>query len=409
MYGSSGFVVRDRRPVAVTSVRLSNRLTARWAASAAEGQTTAVSGAAVWPLLAYLAAAADGQGRVELETAVGLGGAPAQQAAGELLAVLDRSPAVRSAIRIWTSRRVELSEWWRAIPADAWGRLTGDHATDKAALDAWVRDRTGGLIEHSQGGLDPELEVLLAAAMGVETTWEQPFETTMLMQPKGPWAGRRLAGLQRVRDDLDELTVADTPAGPVTLLAVHGDHDVVVYLALGEEDRPAADVLVAAIDAVGGGDLGLAGSALREDDPAPGVTVGVRDFVPGGPRLYADVPRFSVTANHDLLATGKVLGLSAVTDRSRGHFPLMSSYPLAVGRAGQDITASFSERGFKAAAVTRIEAVAGGVPPLQPRSLFVYFSRPFAFVAALHSSGLVLLAGWVADVEDFPSDRYQMF
>jgi hypothetical protein len=49
------------------------------------------------------------------------------------------------------------------------------------------------------------------------------------------------------------------------------------------------------------------------------------------------------------------------------------------------------------------------VPPLQLGSLFVYFSRPFAFVATLRSSGLVLLAGWVADVEDFPSDRYQMF
>jgi hypothetical protein len=30
-------------------------------------------------------------------------------------------------------------------------------------------------------------------------------------------------------------------------------------------------------------------------------------------------------------------------------------------------------------------------------------------VATLRSSGLVLLAGWVADVEDFRSDRYQMF
>jgi hypothetical protein len=198
--------------VALTSVRLSNQLTARWAAAVAEGQTTAVSGAAVWPLLAYLAAAADGQGRAELETAVELDGTHAQQAAGELLAALGRSPAVRSAIGIWAARQVEPSDWWRrTLPAGAWGRLTGDPAADKATLDAWVRDRTGGLIQHAADHLDPELQLLLGAVMGVQTTWEQPLEPSMLMPTTGPWAGRRLAGLYRVRDDRDERSWWPTP------------------------------------------------------------------------------------------------------------------------------------------------------------------------------------------------------
>jgi hypothetical protein len=200
--------------------------------------------------------------------------------------------------------------------------------------------------------------------------------------------------------------VVDTPSGPVTLLAVHGQHDVTVYLALGEADRPAADVLVAALDAVDGRHPGRPGSTLREADPAPGVTMGVFDF--DGPRLYATVPRFSVTATHDLLASGEVFGLSAVTDRRRGHFPLLSGYPLAVQQARQDLTASFTERGFKAAAVTTIAFAAGGVPPWQPHSLMVDFSRPFAVVAMLRSCGLVLLAGWVADVENVTSELDQI-
>jgi serine protease inhibitor len=79
----------------------------------------------------------------------------------------------------------------------------------------------------------------------------------------------------------------------------------------------------------------------------------------------------------------------------------MSSYPLAVQGANQGITASFTAEGFEAAAITSIDMAAGGVPPINPRSLSVSFDRPFAFVARLRSSGLVLVAGWVADVENF--------
>jgi hypothetical protein len=46
--------------------------------------------------------------------------------------------------------------------------------------------------------------------------------------------------------------------------------------------------------------------------------------------------------------------------------------------------------------VTRIEAVVGGAPPRESRSISVTFDRPLPL-----SSDLVLLAGWVADAEDY--------
>jgi serine protease inhibitor len=113
------------------------------------------------------------------------------------------------------------------------------------------------------------------------------------------------------------------------------------------------------------------------------------------------VPRFSVTAEHDLLAHPEVFGLGAVTDATRGHFPLLSTFPFAVQAAKQVMAASFTELGFEAAAVTYAALTAGGVPPLRPHSIGVCFDRPFGFVARLRSSGLVLAAGWVAEPEAY--------
>ncbi|MEV0348907.1 hypothetical protein AB0H88_24285 [Nonomuraea sp. NPDC050680] len=48
-----------------------NALTARWATTCS-GESVVMAGVGAWPLLAYLATAADGPGRVELQKATGM-------------------------------------------------------------------------------------------------------------------------------------------------------------------------------------------------------------------------------------------------------------------------------------------------------------------------------------------------
>ena len=381
-----------------------NELTTRWAARVLNGASTVFSGAAVWPLLAYLAAAADGAARRELAEAVGLDGDEAATTARAFLRELAQSPAVRSAVGVWTREPVELTPWWRAtVPTDMQARLGATPSASQALVDEWVRERTCGSIHALPVSVTGETLALLAAALSLKTTWQVPFETTMLMSRGGAWAGRDLDGLKRSTRDRDEVRVLDTDAGAVTVLSVEAQEGIVVELVLGEDGRPADAVLGAALTARAC--RATPGSKLRMDDGAPGVIVGVHDFEPG-PRLDVALPRFSVATGHDLLAHSDLFGLEAATDRATGHFPRMSTFPLAVHDARQVVRASFGELGFEAAAVTAVEFLVAGIPPRQPDIVLVHFDRPFGFVARLRPSNLVLFAGWVADVADYHGNRW---
>ena len=72
-------------------------------------------------------------------------------------------------------------------------------------------------------------------------------------------------------------------------------------------------------------------------------------------------------------------------------------------RAVQGVTVTFGAGGFKAAAVTMFRT-GYGAAPVEAAELYVTFDRPFAFAARHRPSGLVLLAGWVAEPEEWPRE-----
>src|SRR5262245_48907 len=94
------------RPIAA-----SNDLTARWVRSADERGLLA-SGACVWPLLAYLAAGADGAARNELEGAIGLPAPEALAAASAVIETVDRTRGASAAVGIWIADDVVLDQSW---------------------------------------------------------------------------------------------------------------------------------------------------------------------------------------------------------------------------------------------------------------------------------------------------------
>ncbi len=387
-----------------TTIRAVNRLTARWAEQAVTGDDgTVLTAAGVWPLLALLADGAAGPAREELSEALGISAGSAAGAARELLAGLSGVRGLQAATGLWTRQDLPLEQrWLDALPDGSRGLLSGDADTDGKALDAWAAERTDGLIERMPVAFPPppgRLELVLASALTTRLRWIRPFTPRPFEPYEGPWAGRILSGLHRSTSLLDRVRVARTPAGPVTVLEVVGDGGVDVHLVLGEPDAAPGRVVSAGISVVTRAAPATGASLLPEGTPGPGLRIETVRSPDPEPWLHVSTVAFEVSAEHDLLRHAGLFGLTTASDANRGHFPAISSEPLAVGGARQSAMARFHAEGFEAAAVTAFGAVGCAMPRYRYRirRARVSFDRPFAFLAVHRTSSLVLAAGWVTD------------
>ncbi|MFG2138159.1 serpin family protein [Streptomyces sp. NPDC048650] len=385
--------------IAATTVRAVNDLTGSWAREAVGERGTALTAAGLWPLLALLAGPAAGEARAELAGAIGTDAEHAVSEGRALLDALAAADGIDAAVGLWTRRVLELRpEWLDGLPLDVHGELSGDAAADAAAMDAWVRRHTDGLIERMPVAAGPSTLLVLASALLVRTTWCKAFREVPLRTTEGPWAGRELAGLHRSDTASEQVRVHRSPAGALTTVQVEGDNGLDVHLLLGPPELPGGEVLRHGVAALGGGYPVQSGTELG-DGAGPGVQVRTTTSWDGAPRTQLTCARFTVDADHDLLAQAGLFGLATATDGSRGHFPGISAQPLAVSSARQTVTATFGPLGFRAAAVTAIGMRAGSAlrPQQQSQVLSATFDRPFGFLAVHRESGLVLVAGWVTD------------
>ncbi|RAJ31959.1 serine protease inhibitor [Kitasatospora sp. SolWspMP-SS2h] len=356
----------------------------------------------VWPLLAVLAPGADGPARAELERALGVPAGQAPAAARELLARVAEVPGCAAALGLWTAPGVEVEPEWAAGPgAGLWRRLTGDPAADRAALDAWAADRTGGLVRRMP--VEPaDAPLVLASALTVRTGWAEPFREDRGRAAEGPWAGRPFRRLSVSSPGLyGRIAVAESAAaGRVTEVRVAGGGEVDVHLVLGAPRAVPGAVVSAGFELVAGAVGRTPVAGLADGEPWPGLALeSVRASVPGDVGALETVA-FEVRAEQDLLAHAGLFGLrTAAGDGS--HFPGISrSVPLRVGQARQAAVAEFGAEGFEAGAVTAVAMTRSGIgapPGLRVRRATARYDRPFAFLAVHRPSGLVLVAGWVAE------------
>ncbi|MFC8719822.1 serpin family protein [Kitasatospora sp. NPDC057198] len=384
------------------TVRAVNDLTARWGRAApATGRNTALSAPGVWAPLALLAAGAAGPAARELAEALGVPIDRAAASGRDLLATLDRTPGVSAALGLWTADRLPLEPaWTAALPPHTHGRLTGAPDADRAALDRWAADRTDGAVPRMPAVLTPDTELLLAGALTVRTDWIRRFESGPHRPETGPWQDRDLAGLWRHTGLLDRVGVADTAAGPLTVLKLLGRRGVDVHLCLGAEDADPGAVLAAAVGTAAHPRTVRPGTELPDGEPGPGLEARWVRSYSREPELFVCTVEFDLADDHDLLERAELFGLRTASDLRSGHFPGVSTEPLGIGSARQTTTAVFGPRGFRAASVTAFGAAGGGIaapPPYRVRHLDARFERPFAFLAVQRTSRLVLAAGWVAD------------
>lgn len=372
-------------PDTVAAIR---QLTVRWVEALAPEGSTVASAAGAWPLLALLEYAAAGPARDELIAAVGLPPERAGAAAVGLLADLDAEPELSAALGIWTDRLLTLTpEFSDLVPKAHRGVLSGEQDADQAELDRWAHERTHGLIERMPITVDSDTRLALATALTLKTEWQRPFD-----EGQHQLGGPDLRWLHRIDSNLDHVRVVD---GSLTLARIAGAGSIDVLLAIGEPDAQPAAVLTAAVAAEP--DSGVAGSSLTADEPGPGLRT--ERGRASAPLLFLGLPAFDVRSTHDLLEHAKTFGLVTAQDNSRGHFPGLSTDPLAIGQANQETVARFHAAGFDAASVTAMAMMAGSVPPppQRVRNLYLSLDRPFGFVAVHRPTGLPLFVGWAAE------------
>ncbi|MDX2973411.1 serpin family protein [Kribbella solani] len=377
-------------------VRAVNDLTSRWVRSLPAGSSV-VSGLGLWPLLALLATGADEPGRSELSAAAGVDPTTAATDAVRLIESIEASADLQAALGVWVNENLKLAETFDSVmPAPLVGMLTGNPVVDKPKLDAWAAEHTDDLIRELPLELDQNIQLVLASALLLRTTWVHEFAEQIRRVPDGPWTGS-WHWLERTTSELASIEHA---SANLTVATVTGDADVDVLLGIGQPETARADVLTGLLDALAQPGNGVSGAALIEQgdvgaEVAPGVRIG--QTASSRPEVKLSLPSFSVEAEHDLLASRELFGLNAVTSNpgERGHFSALSPTPLRLGQAKQKVLARFFATGFEAAAVTAMAMTRAAMVSRKQRRLEVTLDRPFAFAAVLRESRLPIVAGWI--------------
>ncbi|OKJ05337.1 hypothetical protein AMK19_26355 [Kitasatospora sp. CB01950] len=355
----------------------------------------------VWPLLGMLAAGADGPVREELAGALGVSAQEAPAAAREVLASVRRVPGCAAALGVWTAERTEVEAGWvEQLGESVWGRLTGDPDVDRAALDAWAAERTGGLLRRMPVDV-VGADLVLASAVAVRTRWVAPFRPARRRVAEGPWGRRELMMLEASGAEwYERIAVAETSAGPVTEVRVVGDGEVDVHLVLGEEGAAPGAVVAAGFGLVSGESWRMPVAGLSDGEPWPGLELATVDASKPGDVGELRTVGFTVRAEHDLLARAELFGLRTAAQDGDWFRGISGSAPLKVSQAKQVAVAEFSAEGFEAGAVTAVAMTRSAglmIRRFRARRAVARFDRPFAFLAVHRPSGLVLVAGWVAD------------
>ncbi|MFD3738514.1 serpin family protein [Streptomyces sp. NPDC058629] len=337
----------------------------------ADGGSFVCSPAGLWLALAAVAAGARGETARELRALLGAAdreAGPAVTAAARELAL---TGALGVATRVWS--RVPVERAYREALPD----VRFDDVLDPAAVDAWVREATGGLIEALPLEITDQSLLALVNILALKARWEKPFDAS------------------RTRDL--PFTDASGTTRPVATMA---------------KDVPPADVRV--VDGVyvvelrcTAGEGGRAGARVRFVLGEPGagaarvLPAGWADRAAGAPpeadRVTLALPRLTLRTRIAVTGQLPALGVRLATSDA-ADFSGLSPRPLAISDVVQEAVLKIAEQGVEAAAVTVVAMRAAGAVPPPRRLLHLAFDRPFGIVVLPADGDVPLLTAWQADV-----------
>jgi len=390
---------------AASRVRAVQHLADRWIRDAlapgkpADGDSFVCSPAGLWLALAAVAAGARGETARELRALLGTAdqeAAPAVTAAARELAL---TGALGVATRVWS--RVPVRDAYREALPD----VRFDDVMDPAAVDAWVREATGGLIERLPLEITGETLLALVNVLALKARWEKPFDAWRTRDLPFTDASGRTRPVATMAKDVPladvwavdgayvvELRCTEGPAGaggpgeyggPGGTGGPSGSQGpgtggARVRFVLGEPGADAARVLPA----------GWADRAAGTRPETDRVTIAL-------PRLTL---RTRIAVTGQLPALGVRLATSDAAD-----FSGLSPRPLAISDVVQEAVLKVAEEGVEAAAVTVVALRAGSAAPPPQRLLHLAFDRPFGVVVLPADGEVPLFTAWQADTPADPA------
>jgi hypothetical protein len=335
--------------------------------------------------VALCAPLATGQAQDELTQFLGVDTDTAASFAESLLE--HPHPLIGSAAGLWVRRDFHteaLRQWIAQLPEAV---KHGD-LPSQAALDAWAKAHSLGLIEHFPLVLDPETALVLATAFATRVSWEQPFDVVPASElgPDSSWSSHLHQVLRTPRHGHSQFIATTTQAGDIAVhtASVRGGLQVVSVIA--DREVSFSDVLAAAHDIATATATG--GEVARRS---------LFDVPLGQGPLWTVTERQADTPSPDGLeqhctavlpawSAGTNLNLS---DPSLGFAAAAALLARALGlveyryQAQQAAVARYSRVGFEAAAVTGL-AMASAARRRRPgrrRDAVLSFGHPYAVVA----------------------------
>lgn len=342
------------------------------------GEDVVVSPLSLQLALALLREGASGTVAEEIDAAAGLAGSQAVADLRALLATYEgdvagidpESPPATPLLHIADSAFLQRGF---AVEAEFLERVGAYHDAQvyevdfragdaKPALDAWVAEETGGLLDECPAEVDPLTRVVLMDTVTFGATWSQPFAPEATAD--GPFT---VADGTTVQVPLMHQAMSVPYATGDGWVAVEVPYTEGFVMRLVLPDDGAADAATWArvhsdLASARATDLALTLPSWTTDTTLP-----LKDALPG-------------------------LGLGSLLD-PRGD--LDGVFPdAAVTDVAQGATITVAEKGTVAAAVTAIVLgeTAAMLPPVEVR-----FDRPFEYQVVHEATGLVLFAGRVVD------------
>jgi hypothetical protein len=179
----------------------------------------------IWLLLAACATAAAGPKREQLEDVLGCSASVAASLLGQFLEA--PPPALHCALALWvssTDRTAPLVEWSAGLPRSV---ERGPMPT-QADADAWATRRTSGLITRFPLQITDLTRLILASALASRVTWQQPLEIAPAaehLRASSPWSGR-----------VEHVLLDRAPVLPLMLAHTEAAGVVAVHFAVANEE-----------------------------------------------------------------------------------------------------------------------------------------------------------------------------
>ena len=358
-------------------------VSARQLLTGAAGENRVYSPLNVYLALAMLAEVTGGESREQILDALGAESLEGlREQAGAVWNAAYRDDGVTTTVlasSLWLSedlayRQETLDALAEYYYASAFRGEMGSAEFDRA-LQSWLNEQTGGLLEEQAAGLELEAETVLALA------------ATICF--KAGWADEFSEGLTGEQ-------VFHSPEGDVTCGFLRQSGGGTYYWgegfsAVGQSFRHGGTMWFLLPDEGVRAEELLAGGEALDFLRAPGEWENAKNLT-----VHLAVPKFDVRSDLDLVGGLRAMGITDVFDATASDFtPLMDGAEgIAVTQVQHAARVTIDEEGCAAAAYTGIEAPGAAPQPKEEEEIDFVLDRPFLF-AVTDGGGLPLFLGVV--------------